>query len=279
MLIAECRARFVTPYRECFRVPPPSGDTMRSPDLLPELPSIEQSGIGIIAPYDFALDRELSRWTPERVSLHITRLPYLPDPVTVRLAEALENPHGVHRATRDVLAPQPRSVVYACTSGSFVAGAAGDTALVGAMLDAGAPAATTTSGALVAALDTLGVRRVAVFTPYVHSVTERLHDYLREHGVHVHSSLGLGLTGEIWKLTYRDVFDAAKNLDTAGADAVFISCTNVPTYDLVAPLEDIFGIPVRTANQLTIWGALRAAGLADQPSSMNVRMLRANATG
>ena len=43
-------------------------------------------------------------------------------------------------------------MAYACTSGSFVAGRAGERALVSSMLDAGAAAAVTTSGALVEAL-------------------------------------------------------------------------------------------------------------------------------
>ena len=32
-------------------------------------------GIGVIAPFDLALDWELWRWTPDDVSLHITGTP------------------------------------------------------------------------------------------------------------------------------------------------------------------------------------------------------------
>ncbi|WP_112279868.1 maleate cis-trans isomerase family protein [Prauserella muralis] len=222
----------------------------------------EPIGVGLVAPFDFALDRELWRWLPEQVCLHTTRLPYLPEPVTVQLASALGNPHGVRRATRDVLAPEPRAVAYSCTSGSFVDGAAGEAALVAAMLDAGAPAAVTTSGALVAALEELGVRRLAVITPYVDDVTARLLAYLAEFGVETCASFGLGLLGDIWKVSYADVLRAVRGIDPSGADALFVSCTNVPTYDLVAPLERHLGMPVLTANQVTMWAALRAAGVA-----------------
>src|SRR5205823_12303572 len=129
-----------------------------------------QTGVGVIAPFDFALDRELWRWVPETVCLHTTRLPYLPEPVTVQLAEALSNPHGLRRATKDVLAPEPAVVTYACTSGSFIGGAAAEATMVQSMLDAGAPAAVTTSGALIRACDKLGARRLAVITPYVDAV-------------------------------------------------------------------------------------------------------------
>ncbi|WP_431875614.1 maleate cis-trans isomerase family protein [Amycolatopsis sacchari] len=219
-----------------------------------------QTGVGVVAPFDFALDRELWRWVPDRVCLHTTRLPYLPEPVTVQLAEALSDPHGVRRATRDVLVPEPLVVAYACTSGSFVGGAEGEAALVRGMLDAGAPAAVTTSGALIRACTRLGVRRLAVITPYVDDVTGRLLDFLAEYGITTTASLGLGLLGDIWKMSYSAVLGAVSGLDLTGADALFVSCTNVPTYDVVTPLEQRLGIPVLTANQVTMWAALEDAG-------------------
>jgi maleate isomerase len=223
------------------------------------LPS--QTGIGVVAPFDFALDRELWRWVPDQISLHTTRLPYLPEPVTVQLAEALGDPHGVRRATRDVLTPEPTVVAYACTSGSFVGGAAGEAALVRGMLDAGAPAAVTTSGGLIRACANFGIRRLAVITPYVDTVTDRLLSFLAEYGISTCASMGLGKLGDIWKMSYAEVLAAVAALDTTGADALFISCTNVPTYDLVTPLAQRLGIPVLTANQVTMWAAMAEAGL------------------
>jgi maleate isomerase len=221
-----------------------------------------QTGIGVVAPFDFALDRELWRWVPDHVCLHTTRLPYLPEPVTVQLAEALGDPQGVRRATRDVLTPEPVVVAYACTSGSFVDGADGEAAIVQGMLDAGAPAAITTSGGLIRACANLGVRRLAVVTPYVDAVTDRLLRFLAEYGIGTGASMGLGKLGDIWKMSYADVLAAVASLDTTGADALFISCTNVPTYDLVTPLSQRLGIPVLTANQVTMWAAMTAAGVA-----------------
>jgi len=47
----------------------------------------------------------------------------------------------------------------------------------------------------------------------------------------------------------------------AGGDAVFVSCTNLPTYDVIAALERELGRPVLTANQVTMWAALVDAGV------------------
>jgi maleate isomerase len=219
-----------------------------------------QQGIGVVAPFDFALDRELWRWAPEDVSLYLTRLPFFTTPVTVEMAVACGDRRAVRRATRDVLTPEPDVVIYACTSGSFVDGAAGEEVLRRTMEDAGAPAARTTSGALIAALKVLGVSRLAIATPYVEPVTRRLVAYLAEHGVSTVSSQGLGLLGNIWRVTYSQVVEIVRAADDPAAEALFISCTNVPTYDLIEPLEQALGKPVLTANQVTMWAALRAMG-------------------
>lgn len=222
---------------------------------------LKQHGIGTVAPFDFALDRELWRWVPDDVSLYMTRLPYVPVPMTVEMASAISDVDAVHRATRDVLTPEPLVVAYVCTSGSFIDGTAGERGLVQTMRAAGAPAAVTTSGALVEALHLLHVKRLAIATPYIQPVTDRLISYLDECGVATVSAVGLGLLSHIWRVSYAEVVEIVGLVDRKDADALFISCTNLPTYDIIGPLERALGKPVLTANQVTMWGALRAMGL------------------
>ena len=219
-----------------------------------------QHGIGVIAPFDLALDRELWRWTPADISLYITRTPFVAGPVNIELAEAISDEITISERTRDILAVQPRVVAYACTSGSFVNGVAGERRLAKAMREAGAPAAVTTSGSLLEALMTLGVERIAVATPYGVDVAALLHDFLAEAGVETVSSAHLGLQGDIWQVPYETTAQLARDADARDADAVFVSCTNLATYDLIAPLERELGKPVLTANQVTMWSALRIAG-------------------
>jgi maleate isomerase len=217
-------------------------------------------GAGVVVPYDFALDRELWRWVPEDVSLHVTRTAYSPLPVTVEQAQVIGDREAVARCTEDITAVEPAVVAYACTSGSFVHGREGERALVSRMLRAGAAAALTTSGALVEALSALGITRLAVATPYDAAVTARLHDFLEETGVHVTRSVHLGLSGRIWTVPYAVTAALVRDVAAAGGEAVFVSCTNLPTYDVVAPLEAELGIPVLTANQVTMWACLRRLG-------------------
>jgi maleate isomerase len=230
-----------------------------------------QRGIGVVAPFDLALDREMWRWVPDDVSLYITRTPYVAEPVSIELAEAVSDETAVSQGTRDVIVAEPLVVAYACTSGSFVNGLAGERRLVQAMRAAGAPDAVTTSGALLEALAALDVHRVAVATPYVAKVTERLHDFLHEAGVSPVSGAHLGLDAGIWKVPYETTAQLVRDANCADADAVFVSCTNLPTYALIAPLEDELGKPVLTANQVTLWAALRRVGA--QPVGPGQRLL------
>lgn len=219
-----------------------------------------QRGVGVVAPFDFALDRELWRWVPDDVSLHLTRTPFVPVEVSLDLARMVSEHETLREAVRALSAVSPEVVAYACTSGSFVSGHAGERAMTAAMTQAGEMPSLTTSGALLEALRELDVRRVAVVTPYTKSVTDSLEEYLQEGGMQVSGRSYLGLTREIWRVGYRDVVDMAREATTGAPDALFISCTNLPTFDVIPQLEAELRMPVISANQVTVWAALRAIG-------------------
>lgn len=232
-----------------------------SPNAAPE-PALEEvpPGIGIVAPFDLALDRELWRWTPEAVSLYLTRTPRLQGPVGVALAEHLADPDAIAAACGEVAVAEPGVTAYLCTSASFVAGLEGEALLRAAMRRGGARHALTTSGAVLEALSALGVTRVAVATPYDQALTERLVAFLAEAGVKTTGSAFLGLGADMWRVGADAVRALAEAVPRDGARALVLSCTNLRTYDVIAPLEAALGIPVVSANLATMWAALRALG-------------------
>lgn len=218
-------------------------------------------GVGIVAPFDFALDRELWRWTPNDACLYLTRLRSVPVPITVETATELGDLDGARQATRDLLVPEPSVVAYACASGSFIAGASGERRLIDGIKSAGAPRAVSTAGSLITAAKAVGARRVAVVTPYIDDVTDRLRLFLAESGLEIVSTVGLGLLNHIWKVTYSEVAQSVLSVDRPEVDAVLIGCTNVTTYEVIAPLEKIIRKPIISANQATMWAALDTIGL------------------
>ncbi|MDQ4007104.1 MAG: Asp/Glu racemase [Actinomycetota bacterium] len=226
----------------------------------------DEHAYGVIVPYDFALDREIWRWVPDSVSLLLTRTAFHPMSSSVEMAELISTDETLHASTANLLAAEPQVVVYLCASGSFVRGVVGEQAMREQMLAAGAPRAVTTSSALLEALEFLGIDRIAVATPYVPSLTLRLHMFLEEAGISVLSGRELGLGEKIWRVTGPTVHDLAVAADHPDAQALFISCTNLATYDVIAPLEAALGKPVITANQVSMWAALRAAGRPIEPN-------------
>jgi maleate isomerase len=219
--------------------------------------------IGLLVPFDTSNDRELWRWCPDDVSLHITREAFHDLPAGVALAEATADLDDARAATRSLAVIEPDVITYACTSGSFVLGLAGERALRAAILDSGAKRATTTSGSMLDAIAALGLRRLALATPYPREVGERLVAFIEEAGYEAVSLENLGLLhGSDIQATPDDaIIDLLVSADRPSADGIFLSCTGMGTLDLVARAEARLGKPVLTAIQVTMWGALRAAGV------------------
>ena len=221
-------------------------------------PPLQQTGIGVVAPYDFALDRELWRWVPDDVSLHLTRTAYAPLPATMEMAVHISDPALVARSVTEVRAVSPRSWP---TPARRAASWAGSPARARwwphdrrGRAGRGHHQRRAARGAAPPRLT-----RIATVTPYVADLTAGC-TFLAEAGVEVVAAAGLGLTSDIWTVPYAVTAGLVRDTDTADAQAVFISCTNLPTYDVIAPLEAELGKPVLTANQVTMWSALRVIG-------------------
>jgi maleate isomerase len=217
--------------------------------------------IGVVVPFDFELDWEYWRYLPHGVSLHFTRTPYHNAPVDMHLARQLAKPAMIGRAATTLASLKPESTLYACSSGSFVNGLSGESEIRRQMLRAGVLRPVTTSGAMLDALRAAGVRRVAVAAPYTHQLTERLVWFLREAGLEVPSAHYLGLTRDIFNVSKSTIAGLVRQSAHPEADAVFVSCTSVRTYGIVAQLEEEIDCPVFTSNQVSLWAALRAAGV------------------
>lgn len=228
--------------------------------FVPEGPEPDRV-IGVVNPYDMALDRELWRWMPDNISLAVARTPYHPMVVDELMASALGDDAEIRATARCLTAVEPEAVVFACTSGSFVNGIEGARKISVAIGEEAQAPAVTTSEALLEALDALGITRVAIATPYVPKLTERLEDFLATDGRTVVGTAGLGLDHLIWHVPYHVTADLVRQADHPDADAIFVSCTNLPTFHIISILEEELGKPVLTANQVTAWAGLRRLGL------------------
>ncbi|MDR3516641.1 MAG: hypothetical protein P4M00_12550 [Azospirillaceae bacterium] len=204
---------------------------------------------------------EITRILPQGVSLLTTRL---------KLAgstreDLLGMTKGVEEATALLVDAGVDRVVFNCTAVSTFDPAMGEMLRQRMETVAGRPA-TSTADAIVAALQTLGGRRIALITPYVDAVVEREVAFLEHYGLEVACRVGLALAeGKAMSAVepgqwYRQTMDQAG----CGADLYFLSCTAIRVFDIISDLERDLGAPVLTSNQAMVWSCLRQAGLKDR---------------
>jgi maleate cis-trans isomerase len=152
--------------------------------------------------------------------------------------------------------------VWACTSGSFVFGWDGARAQAARLGDDFGGPASSTSLAFVEALRALGLRRVAVAATYPERVTRSFVAFLGAAGIDVVAggSRGIVTAEEVGSVGRADVLALAAGGDHADAEAVLVPDTALHTVRWLDALESAVGKPVLTANQVTVWEALRLAG-------------------
>jgi maleate isomerase len=224
-----------------------------------------RSRIGVIAPFDMALDREYWDLAPAGVSIHFTRLDIVDLPYGPEHARAVADPAGLRAASRTLVRIDPDVVAFACTSASFVDGLDGEARIRAAIEGAGVAHATTASGALVECLRERGIRRVALGTPYEDALGERLRAFLGEAGFEPGSLVNLGYTDEeaVIGAPAEVVAALARASLFPGAEAVFLACTNLPTVGILDRLSGDLGVPVLSANQVLMEASVRRVDRSD----------------
>jgi maleate isomerase len=218
--------------------------------------------IGVIVPFDMALDREYWQLVPDDVSLHVTRLDIVDLPYGPAHARAVADADGLAAASRTLVRIAPEVVAFGCTSASFVDGLAGEARIRAAIESTGVPVAVTPSGALLEELTRIGARRVGIGTPYEADLGAALAAFVAEAGFEPVTVVNLEYVDEedVVAASPAVVEDLAQRAMAPGVDAIFLACTNLPTVPLLPALSQRLGVPVLSANQVLIDGSLRRLG-------------------
>jgi maleate cis-trans isomerase len=155
-------------------------------------------------------------------------------------------------------------VGFACTSASFFQGEGSDKVIAEHMTAmAGVPTYTTATAA-VDALRTVGAKSVAIATPYLSWVYEAERAFFREAGFQVVAINGLERRGgtDINSISDDEIRALVADIDRPAADAIFVSCTDLPVLGLIDELERTHNKPVVTSNQATYWAAAKTDGVS-----------------
>ena len=214
----------------------------------------------IVLQTDERIERDFRRLIPAESGLFVSRVPSGLDVSSETLA-AME----AHIPTAASLLPRAvafDAIGYGCTSGTAQIGAQKIAELVGQSAQTGA--VTEPLSALVAACAALGINRLAFLSPYVETVSTHLRDALRAQSVltPVFGTFAEAEEAKVVRISPQAIHQAALDLAAQGdVDAIFLSCTNLNTLDVIAPLEAVTGLPVLSSNQVLAWHMGHFAGI------------------
>jgi maleate isomerase len=219
----------------------------------------------IVLQTDQTIEHELSRLlTAEDIALYHARIPNAMEvsPDTLRQMKA-DLP-----ASAKLLPPSFSfdTIGYACTSGATMIGE--DT--VACIIQELHPQAKVSNplSASKAGFAALGLRQLALITPYPPEVTLAMRDNLKKAGFDatIVASFDQSDDFTVARIRQQSVLDAvlkAGNSDLC--DGVFISCTSLRTLDILSHAEAVLGKPVVSSNQALAWHIMRLSGIDHQP--------------
>jgi len=149
-------------------------------------------------------------------------------------------------------------IVYGCTTGSLFRGFGYDKAIENRIESVSGKPAISTSGAVVKALRFLGAKNISIATPYIDELNLLERKFFVDNGFNVLDlkSLNILRNVDIGRTPSSVVVNLVLQLNYSDSDAIFISCTNLPTLNLIGYLEDRLNKPVVSSNSATIWATL-----------------------
>lgn len=218
--------------------------------------------IGLMLPTgNSVMEPEFYRLAPEGVTTHTNRV----DLKDVTRDSLLAMEQDTVRSARQIAQTRIDVIAFGCTSGSFVGGMGYDERLIDLIEDTTGVQTTTTTTAVVRALNLIGVSRIALATPYLDEVTKLEVDYLQDNGFEVTNWQGGGIVevADIQECEPDVSYHRAKAVDSDQAEAVFVSCTGFRMIENLEKLEKELGKPVISSNQATFADCLRLLGVND----------------
>ncbi|GAA0958823.1 arylmalonate decarboxylase [Actinocorallia libanotica] len=173
---------------------------------------------------------------------------------------------SIDTAVRDVLTAEPDRMVMGMSAETFWGGVEGNAAFEQRLRERTGLPVTTGASACRAALHELGLRRVAVFSPYQPIADKEVGRFFTEAGFDVAAVTGLRCPTamDIARVPDDRLRDVVAALDAPDVEAIVQVGTNLSFVSLASRLEEELGKPVIAINAATLWHALRDHGLDDR---------------
>lgn len=153
-----------------------------------------------------------------------------------------------------------RAIGYGCTSASVFIGPESVENQIQSV-HPGVPV-TDPISAVIAALKALKVGKIGMVTPYSADVARPMREFLGRHGIATVKEISFGVADDrkVAKISQRSTFTAMLEVGRADeVEAVFSSCTNLGSFDVIDAAEDELGKPIISSNLALIWHLLKRA--------------------
>jgi maleate cis-trans isomerase len=212
--------------------------------------------LGIIVPsWNTVMEYEMQRMGGDDVSIHSQRIRHNADTEENLAWLSTQAPAAAELLSH----AKVNAICYGCTGSGFLKTPEADAELASELERSTGIPSVTSSAAIVEALRALRAKTISVASPYERWLNEKLRVYLQAAGFEIVAMKGLG-TQAHGSVTTDTVKALALDVLRPDTDAIFISCSNLRTLDIIEALERESGKPVITSNQAAMWGTLRRIG-------------------
>jgi maleate isomerase len=220
----------------------------------------------LVPPGNPTVEPEMIALAPPGVSVHFNRMvargtPGAPDGQNERNRMMVDN---IDISIEMLALVRPDVIVLAHTATSYHLGRSGEAELLARLEQATGTRVVTAFGAVRQAFERLGVRKLALSAPYSRETTLQGKAHLEAHGIEVVNFANLPDVTNIYDETAERAYRLARMVDSAAAEAVFLTGTGMPTLSVLDPLEQDLGKPVVSSASAMMWHALRLAGVRQQ---------------
>ena len=212
--------------------------------------------LGIIVPSsNTTMEYEFNKMKPKNATVHAARMKLK----KVTAESLIEMETEAEKEALKLADAKVDVIAYGCTTGSLVKGADHATKIEQQITKATGTPAIATANAVLRALRELKATKISVATPYIEELDKLEEKFLNANGFKVLKIIGLGIEDntEIGRLEPQVAYELAMKANVPEAEAIFISCTNFRTIEIIEKLEQELGKPVISSNTATLWNMLR----------------------
>lgn len=224
--------------------------------------------LGILVPSGIiAIEPEFRLMTPEGVSCHYHRFTFTGSGYNEEVIRGLRKAEEFIADASEIISHvNPSAVAMTGTGVSFIGGYGYDQMLIKKMKERnGNLPTTTTSSSVIDAFKKLGIMKVSIAMPYHEEVSRTAVKFVEDNGIKVIKSKWLNKSGfDIAQVSKETLYNLVREVNEPESEAIFISCTNLHTIEIIEKLEHDFQKPVITSNQATMWNLLRLAKVNDK---------------